>query len=196
VDRKELESIAASNHYLRGLLAIPVGVVLVAAALGNMEWGPFRRFWTVPACIAVAAGAYALIVRHYNEHYGRALPRMGVRRELGIAAAVVVMGGGPAVVQALDLPLNGLALVWAVVALAYYGTTVGLRAHHVVIWVAVLAASLVPLWPDPRTSNTYNTAMLIVGAAVMLTGVLDHRLLVRTFGSPRGFDVTDSSARA
>jgi len=37
MERKQLESAAASNHYLRGLLAIPFGIVWVAAGLGNMD---------------------------------------------------------------------------------------------------------------------------------------------------------------
>jgi hypothetical protein len=40
------------------------------------------------------------------------------------------------------------------------------------------------VWGDPRTTNTANVALLLVAAAVMLHGVLDHQLLVRTFGPP------------
>jgi hypothetical protein len=84
---------------------------------------------------------------------------------------------------ALDLPFNGIALSWAIVVLAYYGLTVGIRPHHLVIWGAVLVAALVPLWGDPRTTSTDNVGLFIVAAAVALTGVLDHQLLVHTFGS-------------
>ena len=183
MDRKQMESVAASNYYLRGLLVVPVGLVLVTSALGNMEWGPFRRLWTVPASWVVAAAAYTLILRYYNDTYGRAQPKVGARGVAGIAGAIVVMGGLPAVVQALDLPLNGLALGWAVVALAYYRLTVGLRPYHLVIWGATLVVALVPLWGDPRTTNSPNVGLLIVAGAVTLTGVFDHRLLVRTLGS-------------
>jgi hypothetical protein len=157
-------------------------VVLIASGLGNLAWGPFRNLWTVPLCVLAAAAAYAVIFRFYNDHYGRVMPKVGVRGALGIAAAIAVMGGGSVLVQVLDLPLNGILLSWGVAYLGYYGLTVGLRPHHVAIWGAVLVAGLVPLWPDARTSNASNTGLLIVGAAVILTGVLDHRLLVRTLG--------------
>lgn len=195
MDRKELKSIAAGNHYLRGLLAMPIGVVLVACGLGNMSWGPFRSLWLVPACVLVAAAGYGLALRSYNEHYGRVMPRMGVKGALGVVAAVVFMGGGSVVVAALGLPLNGLALSWAIVVLAYYATTVGLRPYHLAIWGAVLIVALAPFWGDNRTTDTSNFGMLIVGAAVMLTGVLDHRLLVRTFGpskDPR-FEISNAA---
>lgn len=183
MDRKQLESMAAGNHYLRGLLLLPLAVVLVTSSLGNMGWGPFGRFWTVPATWVAAAATYALVLRSYNDTYGRAVPKLGARGAAGIAAAILVMGGGPALVQALDLPLNGMALAWAVVALAYYGLTVGLRPHHLAIWGAVLVVALIPLWGDPRTTNTYNVGMLVAAAGGTLTGILDHLLLVRTFGS-------------
>jgi hypothetical protein len=195
MDRKELKTIAASNHYLRGLLAIPVGVVLVAAGLGNMEWGPFRSLWLVPACALVAAAGYGLALRYYNEHYGRVMHQMGVKGGLGVVGAVVLMGGGSVLVGVLDLPLNGMALSWAVVILAYYAATVGLRPHHIAIWGGVLIVALVPFWGDARTTNTSNVGMLIIGAAVMLTGVLDHRLLVRTFGSSKDprFEISNAA---
>src|SRR3954447_22683858 len=184
MDRKQLETMAASNHYLRGLLGLPVGMVLVVSALGNAQWGVFRRFWVVPICWAVAAAVYLALFRYYNDAYGRMQPRFTARGAMGTVAPIVVMGGGPALVQALDLPLNGIALAWAVVALAYYGLTVGLRPHHLIIWGAVLVVALVPLWGDPRTTNTANVGLLLVAAAVMLHGVFDHQVLVRTFGPP------------
>jgi hypothetical protein len=184
MEREQLESLAAGNHYLRGLLAVPVALVLMSSALGNMEWGVFRHFWVVPACWAASAALYAVLLRWYNEAYGRAVPKMGVRGAVGVVAAVVVMGGGPALVQILDLPLNGIALAWAVVALVYYQRVVGVRPHHVAIWGAVLVVALIPVWGDPRTTNTSNVGMLLVALAAVLTGIFDHRLLVRTFGPP------------
>jgi hypothetical protein len=150
-----------------------------------MEWGPFENLWLVPACAVVAAAGYGLVLRYYNVHYGRMLPEMGARGVAGIVAAIVVMGGGSVVVQVLDLPLNGIALSWAIVAFGYYGLTIGLRPHHVVIWGLVAVIGLVPFWGDARTTDTSNFGLLIVGFAVMLTGVLDHRLLVQTFGPSR-----------
>src|SRR4051812_36062309 len=88
MDRKQIERTAAVNHYLRGLIALPVGAVLIAAALGNMKWGPFRQLWVVPVVIAVAAAAYALIARSYNDNYGRVTPKADARTLAGSLVAV------------------------------------------------------------------------------------------------------------
>jgi hypothetical protein len=196
LERKRLEAAAAANHYLRGLVALPLGMVLVASALGNMEWGPFRHLWVVPVSWLVAGAAYLLITHAYNDNYGRVTPKTEPRTVAGTVLAVVVMIGGPVLVQALDLPVNGLGIAWGVVGLGYYVVTVGLRPHQVVIWGLVLVASLVPLWGDPSTTDTLNVGLLIVGVAMVATGILDHRLLVRTFGPAGGLDAENSNAGA
>jgi hypothetical protein len=182
MERKQIERAAAANHYLRGLVALPLGAVLIASGLGNMEWGPFRELWLVPMVILLAGAAYLLIARSYNDNYGRVTPKADARTVAGSVAAVAVMIGGPVLVQVLDLPVNGLGVAWGAVALGYYAVNVGVKPHHLAIWGVVLVASLVPLWGDPRTSNTPNVGLLMVGVAMLATGILDHRLLVETFG--------------
>jgi len=61
---------------------------------------------------------------------------------------------------------------------------------------AVVAAGLVPLWGDARTSDAPNVGMLMVGVAAVATGILDHLLLVRTFGPSGALDLESSSAGA
>ena len=62
------------------------------------------------------------------------------------------------------------------------------------IWGALLAVSLVPLWGDPRTTDTLNFGLLMIGVAAILTGIFDHRLFVRAFGSARKLDLEDTNA--
>jgi heme/copper-type cytochrome/quinol oxidase subunit 3 len=196
MDRKQIEQAAAANHYLRGLVALPLGIVLIAAALGNMEWGPFRALWLVPVVIVLAGAAYLLIARSYNENYGRVTPKADARSMGRSALAAILMIGVPILVQALDLPVNGVGVAWGAVALGYYVVTVGLHAHHVAIWGVVLVVSLVPLWGDPRTTNAPNVGLLMIGVAMVATGVFDHRLLVETFGPAGGLDVEGTRAGA
>jgi hypothetical protein len=191
-ERKQLESAAASNHYLRGLLAIPFGMVWIFAGLGNMEWGPFRNLWLVPVGIVVAGAAYLLVMRYYNENYGRVTPKTGARTVVATVLTLLV-AGGPVLVQVLGLPVNGIAASWALVALVYYQITVGLKPHHIAIWGAVLVASLIPVWGDPSTTDTLNFGLLIVGVAAVATGIFDHRLLVRSIGPARDGSLEDSN---
>jgi hypothetical protein len=196
MERKQFERAAAANHYLRGLLAVPFGLLLIVSALGNMDWGPFGHLWVVPAFILLVGGGYLVLTRYYNEHYGRVTLQPRASTVAGMVAAMAVFIGGPLVVQALDLPFNGFGLAWALVALGYYSVTVGLRAHHVAIWGVVLALSLVPFWGDPRTTDSPNIGLLMIGVAAIVTGLLDHRLLVRTFGPSDGLDLERSNAGA
>jgi hypothetical protein len=39
MERKQLESAAASYSYFKGLFAIPGGLLAIVSALGNWEWG-------------------------------------------------------------------------------------------------------------------------------------------------------------
>jgi hypothetical protein len=52
---------------------------------------------------------------------------------------------------------------------------------RVIIWGALLIAGALPVWTgdDPST-----TGLWLSGVAVMVCGVFDHRLFVRTLGPP------------
>jgi hypothetical protein len=67
--------------------------------------------------------------------------------------------------------------------LAYYALVMRLRAHHVVIWGTLLVAALLPVWDGDDPSNV---GLVLCGLAVMVDGVLDHLVLVRTLGPARG----------
>lgn len=82
----------------------------------------------------------------------------------------------------LDLPVNAIAVAFAVVMLVSYAIGVGLKAHHVIIWGALLVAGALPVWNGADPSNV---GLVLAGVTVMVSGVFDHRLFVRTFGPPK-----------
>lgn len=203
MDRKQLESAAANTYYLRGLLAIPVGVVWVCTGLANMRGGPFIhpfihpfiQLWVFPVVVILAGAAFRLLTRRYNDYYGRVTRQVSPARAIAESILfVLVMSGALVLAQVLDLPVNGLAASFALVALAYYAVGAALKAHHLVIWGAVLVASLIPRRGDPATTNTLNVGFLAVAVAATATGIFDHRQLVRTFGSSRDLKREDSHA--
>jgi hypothetical protein len=204
MERNTLESAAPTYSYLRGLLSIPLGILCVVAALGNWHWGPLRHAWVFIAC-AVAAGAAALaITRYYKENYGRVT--LATRQRVKAAgaaissAALIVVGLGflarSSASWSLDLPVNPVAASFALFMLTYYAVTIGLRAHHIIIWGAVLAAGLLPAWGGLGLADTSNVGLVIVGVALITTGVFDHRLLARTFAVPRDRDLENGHAAA
>jgi hypothetical protein len=187
--RGDLHKTAAGLSYLRGLLMVPLGVVLVLSALANWNVGPLRQDWAIPLAVAIAGVAYLAIGRFYGEHYGRMRPSAGQHSKdmRAVAAAVAVVLGGALLLRSsadwsLDLPVNAIAVAFAAGMLISYAAGPGIRPHHLAIWGALLVAGAVPLWDGPDPSNV---GLVMAGAAVTVSGALDHLLLVRTFGGPR-----------
>ena len=170
----------------RGLLQIPAGVLIVLAALANWEVGPFRNAWAFPVALVLLCLASLPIYRHYQEHYGRieASTRQQLRTVAAIAIADRRRGRGSLLLRSraswsLDLPVNPIAITFAVVMLVSHLLGAGLRRHHVVIWGTLLVAGALPVWDGEDPSNV---GLLLAGVAVTLSGLFDHRELVRTFG--------------
>lgn len=200
MQRRTLETAAASYSYLRGLFFIPLGVLFILAALANWEVGPLRHTWVFPVA-AVAVGAVCLpIARYYNDNYGRLSPstRQQVRAAVAVVIALAVIVGGSLLLRSraewsLDLPVNATAVSFALIMLLQYAIGVGLRAHHVIIWGAVLITGALPVWTGADPSNI---GLLLAGVALMVDGVFDHRLFVQTFGSPKSLSLEERDAGA
>jgi len=200
MQREKLETAAANYTYLRGLLCIPAGALFVLAALGNWEVGPLDQAWMFVVLAAAILLASVPIYNHYNKHYGRLTPttRQRVRgaAAMAIGLAVVVLGSmllRSRVGWSLDLPVNATAVTLAAIMLITYAIGVGLKTHHVVIWGALLLAGALPVWTGADPSNV---GLVMTGVAVMLSGIFDHRLFVRTFGSPGTLELSERDVRA
>src|SRR3954453_2691730 len=189
MERRTLETAAAHYSYLRGLLFLPLGGLLILAALANWQVGPLREAWVFPV-VAVALAALCLpLNRYYETHYGRLSPsmRQQVRGAVAVAVGVAVVVGGSLLLRSraawsLDLPVNATAVTFAAIMLISYALGVGLKAHHVVIWGTLLVAGALPVWDGADPSNI---GIVLAGGAAMVSGVFDHRLFVQTFGSPK-----------
>jgi hypothetical protein len=198
--RKDLETATANLSYLRGLLYVPLGLLPILAALANWEVGPLRHTWAFPVA-ALAVGSTCLpIIRWYNEHYGRVTPstRQQLRGAAAAVAGVAVVGGGSTLLRShagwsLDLPVNATAVTFALIMLISYGATVGLKTHHMIICGSLFVAGALPVWNGADPSNI---GLLLVGAAIMLSGYFDHRLFVETFGPPAALEFKERDAGA
>jgi hypothetical protein len=174
-DHGRLRVAARDYHYMRGLLVIPAGLIFIVCALGNWAWGPFDQAWAFVVVVAVVGSSAGLVNRYYNERYGRVTPSMPQQVKGGVAMAlgIAVMVGGSFALH--DLRVNAIPATFAVVMLVYYAAVTGLKRHHVAIWGTLLAAGALPVWTG---SDPSNIGLVLCGVAVMLNGVLDHRVLV------------------
>jgi hypothetical protein len=192
MERKTLESAARTYSDLRGLLAVPLGALMILAALSNWGWGPFEPTWVFVAGLVAVAGLTLAISRYDDACFGRITSTTSEQ----VRAAVVTLGATALVLAgslilrskagwSLDMPVNALAAALAAGMLANYAVTVGPRRHHLIIWGGVLVAGLLPVWGGLSLSDTSNVGLVIYGVAAMLSGVFDHYLLVRRFGPSR-----------
>ena len=201
--REELESAATSYPHLRGLMSLPLGVMLMVAELSNWGWGPLDHEWVFVVCLLVAAGLVLAIKRSYDDQYGRmtSTTRNQWKAAAATVAAAALMLGGSALARSeaswsLDLPVNGIPAALGAGLLVYYAVTTGLRTHHVVVWGALLVAGVSPVWGGVGLDDTSNVGLVMCGVAAIVSGVLDHRLLVRTFSQAPPFGMRPSDAGA
>lgn len=200
MQRRKLETAAASYAYLRGLVFIPLGLLFILAALANWEVGPLRYVWAFPVAAVLVGVACLPITHYYKEHYGRVSlsTRQHLRSAVAVLIGLAVMIGGSSLLRSeapwsLDLPVNAIAVAFALIMLISYAIGIGLKRHHVIIWGALLVAGALPVWTG---ADPGNIGFLLAGVALMANGVFDHRLLVRTFGSSKGLNLQDSDAGA
>jgi hypothetical protein len=173
MDAVQHPSDAPDHSRLRGLSAVPIGALLIVSALMTWQVAPFANGWVLLLVAAAALAGIFKIQTHYDDRYGPVVapkPHIahGVALVVAIAAVLVLSWW-------LAIPVNAAPLMLAIIALAHYAFVVRARAHHLVIWGAVLVACLLPVWPD----RPYATTTLMLGVALVLTGVLDHLALVR-----------------
>ena len=200
MERTKLEAAAANYTYLRGLFFIPLGALPIVSALGNTGWGPLRNTWVFLAVLALIGIACLPINNFYNKHYGtlRASTGQQARAAASVLLAIVVVVGGSTLLRSraswsLDIPVNATAVTLSLVILLSYAAGRVLKVHHLIIWGSVLMAGAIPLWEGADPSNI---GLAIVGVALMVNGVFDHLLFVRTFGAPAGLVGKGDNARA
>ncbi|MFC4561064.1 hypothetical protein ACFO4E_04255 [Nocardiopsis mangrovi] len=203
---RRISSVTANFNGLQGLALVPValwlpafGAVLVAA--------PDATQWATLALIPVF-GTMALITRHYHHRFGRV-------RTGGAAVRILVPALGLAVFVATMIPVNLLTLsgspIWpqGLQAALVLATMVllppllrrrtadfAISRHWQVMCALFVLAALVPVGLLTGGAHPLNASLELAQAALMwslgacflIGGLLDHRLLVRSLGSPPAGD--------
>ena len=197
MDRKTLESTGANYPYLQGLWAIPFGLGTILTGFSNLQNRPSDAVMLVILAggLGVALLVSLLIARYYRERFGSVQPTRDRTIRLGIAViawiAVLFVGANQYLFWSLDSPRCIYASAFALATLVYYAILVGLRPHHLVIWGAVFVAGLLPIYAGLGVDRD-PLMMIPLGLALILSGLLDQRLLARSFASAGGQDLETS----
>ena len=191
MERRHLESAAANYPYLQGLWTIPLGIGVIVAGISNLQSRPtgIGAMALILGGLAIAGAASLMIGRYYRDHYGSVTPTRDrtIRQGLALGAwiAVLFVGANQALFWSPDGPQCIYFSAFALATLAYYAILVGLRPHHLVIWGAVFVAGLLPIWGGLGVDRD-PLAMIPLGLAAMVSGLLDQRLLARSLAMPAG----------
>jgi hypothetical protein len=196
MERREIETAVAENTQFRGLYGVVGGLLAILAALRNAAWGPFEHEWAFFVGVVVLGGLTWPVHSFYTTHFGRAKQSARTeRRQIAtalIGIPLVIVGSlwlSSRASWSLNLPVNSTAITLGLVFLLSFGASVGLRLHHAVIFGGLVVIGALPVWE--RAGESGNTALWMAGIAMIVSGVLDHRLLVRRFGPA---SATDSEA--
>jgi drug/metabolite transporter (DMT)-like permease len=177
-----------------------MGVLLALAGVTNLRHpppGPWLAVVVAAGLLLCGVGSL-LISRHYRENYGIVVPTRARRMRNAAAivawAAVLFVGANKYLLWSPDSSVCVFAAAFAAATMVYYAILVGLREHHLVIWVTVFVVGLLPVWGDLGEDRDA-IAMFPLGAALLLCGLFDQRALARAFAAITGTDHPDSDAR-
>jgi hypothetical protein len=203
MDRRQLESAGANYPFysgIQGLYGIPMGIMWCFVALSNLSSKPLSP-WALGGGVLLVALAIWAVTVYYQHHFGivtptrsrkvRSLVAAGAGFGLYIVAdqlARAVLGRPP------QQPVSTTAATFALGMMVFYAINSGLKAHHIVIWGSLLVAGLLPIWGLDASRDA--VAFFPIGAASVASGLLDHRLLVRTFKSYQALDLENADVGA
>ncbi|MEO6715240.1 MAG: hypothetical protein ABIM89_17710 [Mycobacteriales bacterium] len=188
MDRRQLESAGESfpHTHVQGLYAVPFGVLLwFFVALGNVAEPPGGR-WIVRAGIVLAALLLWLVTFYYRRSFGRVTPTRDrqIRYVVAAVVAFAVFAGVDQILRAFlgrppEPAVSTTLSAWAAGMIVFYLVAGSLRAHHLIIWSAMFVAGLLPIWGHGIDRDAL--AYFPIGTAMIVTGLFDHRDLLRTF---------------
>lgn len=197
-------AVAANFNHLRGLIPLPMGVALLVVGALNLDG---KSSLLALPCLALALLAGIPITRYYERNFGRVrtddvvattlvvVGAVTVFVALGLAVQYVLAQGGQIAVwlTGLQVAVTMSVMSWIPVVVRGRWRDLTLVRHWCAICALVVVIALVPvgLWtggghPLNSPDLAVTSLMWTFGAALVVGGALDHRLLVRTMRDARG----------
>jgi len=193
---ERIRSVTSNYNYLKGLLSIPLGLYFLLAAGGIAGWWslfiPTQEGYPELVIFVALGGLYWGLVQYYKRTFGRVDHSSGNQKKViffwFIAIAAIVIN------NLFNLPVFLLGLAFAGMYFSFY-ISLKRRVHNLILGVAIAAVSCLPLVSDIEPADKIWGHMgaafcLVLGGGMMIIGLLDHWLLVRTLPPVPGEEAT------
>ena len=179
---------------LQGLRAVPTGLLLFLVSFwANTLRGPARDFILPGSAVVVCGGLYILVDRYYQRTFGRVVASSESRRAdllLSVIGGLVGLAAFLVDVR-LSLPVSFIGLVFAGAFLWEYFRMVRNIQHWYVPLMPIFGLlialfSLLPAlglggwWQQIGVKNELLGVCLVVGAVLVVAGLLSHLYFIRT----------------
>jgi hypothetical protein len=199
---ERIQFVTGNFYQLQGLRLVPFGLFFLGRAASSRGWfdwlpgmpvqGPVDpgNAWTILFWLAIIVVAWNVEARYRGFGTVVQFPRTQRNRYIALGIAACLCGAALDVAIRFPIRLGPLALAVSLLAVVYADGR--FRQHYLVSALAWLAVAAMPLLDISAKEIKFATG-LCAGITLMICGVGDHLLLVRTF-LPRGkrLDVSKS----
>ena len=187
--RDELTFLGSHFTDLQGMRVVPFGGMLILWFILELFWhGTAAVYWIGPLSLVAAIAGYMLAGVYYRRTFG-VVRQYGARIalhaavSLGVYAVCVFLDGRQGLISVQ-------LLFWTCFFLWGYYASARRRKYLVPFAALFLLCALLPLSGAIQVDRLFPKSVgsglgtLVVGIAFVLTGILDHRLLVRSLPEP------------
>lgn len=183
---KRLASTTRNFWHLQGLHGVAIGMALIIASI--LELTGVVTGWHINTAFSLLISFTVIVVspmvrRYYSKRFGTVIPPAKQDRRWRVIS--VLAGAVLGAVMILDGtgPLRGLPFVPFGVACGLLLLLWGFspRRHYIVLGLLVIGFSLLPAFHlVVRQQVRHGGVLLLVGLVLMLGGVIDHGILLRS----------------
>ena len=174
-----VRAVTDNFFFWQGLRFIPLGPVLMIAALSNMPGTdqPVGKILLVASFVA-ATWASTIVGRRYRRDFGSVRPIPGAHSTRSRIKWLIVY---PLMIASLAVDLKSLlpiflsGPVWAAGLVLYRHSTGGGRFHYLALAATIAALALAPIAAGLTARETVTIMFLILGAGFTACAWLDDR---------------------
>ena len=174
-----------TSHYpeLQGIRWIVLGVMCLLSAAEDVGWIPTWLF--VAAILPLTIAVLVMVVRYYQRTYGRVTLPAGLRNVATTnMIGVLVLMAGFQIDKMFEPALFLTPIGFAIWVFLRYMIDRRYRTHYLVIALVVVILDVIRtlVAPDPASLWAQNGFVIwvLIGAGLIVSGMLDHLLLSRT----------------